>query len=71
MREKGLGGAIVWTISEGYLHWLEVGEKDPFMKAVRQAFLGDLNLTAPNGGEVWRRGESREITWTAEGVKGP
>jgi len=70
VREKGLGGAIVWTISEGYLHWLEVGEKDPFMKAVRQAFLGDLNLTAPNGGEVWRRGESREITWTAEGVEG-
>ncbi|MDP2876300.1 MAG: hypothetical protein Q8O00_08955, partial [Holophaga sp.] len=29
---------------------------------------GRLTITAPNGGEAWRRGESRLITWTATGV---
>lgn len=30
-----------------------------------------LTLTSPNGGESWRRGESRPITWTAAGVTEP
>jgi len=29
---------------------------------------GTLILTSPNGGEAWRRGETRPITWTATGV---
>ena len=29
-----------------------------------------LQLESPNGGERWRRGEEREITWTAEGDLG-
>ena len=30
--------------------------------------LATLTLTSPNGGESWRRGESRAITWTAVSV---
>jgi hypothetical protein len=30
--------------------------------------LASLTLTSPNGGESWRRNESRQITWTASGV---
>jgi len=30
----------------------------------------NLSITSPNGGEVWRRGESRNITWTATNVPG-
>jgi hypothetical protein len=29
-----------------------------------------LYLSSPNGGEVWRRGLTREITWSANGVTG-
>jgi len=29
-----------------------------------------LQVISPNGGEVWRRGETRTITWTANGVTG-
>jgi len=27
-----------------------------------------LQLTSPNGGEEWRQGEQRQITWTAQGI---
>lgn len=27
-----------------------------------------FTITSPNGGEAWRRGETRQITWTATGV---
>jgi len=39
VRTQGLGGAILWTISEGYLDWRTSGEQDPLMKAVKAAFL--------------------------------
>lgn len=39
VRAQGLGGTILWTISEGYLDWTSSGEKDPLMKAVKAAFL--------------------------------
>ena len=28
---------------------------------------GDINLTAPNGGEPWKAGETRQINWTRAG----
>jgi len=31
---------------------------------------GEIRLLAPNGGEQWRRGETRQITWTASGIAG-
>ncbi len=38
--EQGLGGTIVWTISQGYLaDWKTSGEIDPLMKAVKASFL--------------------------------
>jgi chitinase len=40
VRNNGLGGVIIWTISQGYLgDWKTSGEVDPLMKAVRKAFL--------------------------------
>lgn len=40
VRNNGLGGAIIWTISQGYLGaWKQTGELDPLMKAVKGAFL--------------------------------
>ena len=39
-RKNGLGGLIIWTISQGYLgNWKTTGEVDPLMKAVKDAFL--------------------------------
>jgi chitinase len=39
VRKNGLGGVIIWTISEGYLgNWKATGELDPLMKAVKAAF---------------------------------
>ncbi|SMB97566.1 glycosyl hydrolase family 18 protein [Deinococcus hopiensis] len=38
-RQKGLGGAIVWNINQGYLKDAPVGSRDPLMDAVRAAFL--------------------------------
>lgn len=40
VRNNGLGGVIIWTISQGYLgDWKTSGEVDPLMKAVKAAFL--------------------------------
>jgi len=33
--------------------------------------LSSLTLNTPNGGEVWRRGEMRQITWTSQNVTEP
>lgn len=38
-KQKGLGGAIIWNINEGYLPNATSGSKDPLMDAVKQAFL--------------------------------
>ena len=39
VQSEGLGGIIIWTITEGYLEWEMIGEKDPLMKATKAAFL--------------------------------
>ena len=40
VRKNGLGGVMIWTISQGYLgSWKTTGELDPLMKAVAAAFL--------------------------------
>jgi len=33
--------------------------------------MASLTITSPNGGEVWKRGETRQITWTAAGITEP
>ncbi|PYE55424.1 glycosyl hydrolase family 18 protein [Deinococcus yavapaiensis] len=38
-QSKGLGGAIVWNINQGYLPNAPIGSRDPLMDAVRSAFL--------------------------------
>lgn len=38
VRKNGLGGVMIWAISEGYLSWKTSGEKDPLMKAIVAAF---------------------------------
>jgi len=39
VKQNGLGGVMIWTISEGYLgSWKTAGELDPLMKAVVAAF---------------------------------
>lgn len=39
VRQNGLGGAIVWQISEGYLPNAPEGSRDPLMKALKDNFL--------------------------------
>ena len=39
VREKGLGGTIIWTIGQGHLSTAPAGSRDPLLKAVHQAFL--------------------------------
>ncbi|MBB6099155.1 chitinase [Deinobacterium chartae] len=39
VRSRGLGGAIIWNINEGYLPTAPAGSRDPLMDAVKQAFL--------------------------------
>ncbi|NOK11060.1 glycosyl hydrolase family 18 protein [Corallococcus exercitus] len=38
-REKGLGGAIIWTINQGHFPNAPAGERDPLLKATYSAFL--------------------------------
>jgi chitinase len=39
VKSQGLGGAIIWTIAEGYIASAPVGQRDPLMQAVKAAFL--------------------------------
>lgn len=39
VREKGIGGTIIWTIGQGHLPAAPAGSRDPLLKAVHQAFL--------------------------------
>lgn len=39
VRERGLGGAIVWTINQGHLPDAPAGQRDPLMRAMQGAFL--------------------------------
>ncbi len=38
VRMRGLGGAIIWTINQGYVSTAPVGMRDPLLAAVRTAF---------------------------------
>ncbi|ATB46655.1 glycosyl hydrolase family 18 protein [Corallococcus macrosporus] len=38
-REKNLGGAIIWTLSQGHFLQPENGHRDPLLDAVKHAFL--------------------------------
>ena len=38
VRAQGLGGTIIWTISQGHLADRPVGQRDPLLDAVRAAF---------------------------------
>ncbi|MBI5489129.1 MAG: hypothetical protein HY905_17470 [Deltaproteobacteria bacterium] len=40
VKAKGLGGAIVWSIEQGYLPREEEGARDPLMDALAACFLG-------------------------------
>jgi chitinase len=37
-RANGLGGTIVWTLSQGYLPSLPAGQRDPLVQAIKTAF---------------------------------
>ncbi len=39
VRQNGLGGAIVWTINQGYLPNRPEGERNPLMKSLAEGFL--------------------------------
>ena len=39
VRALGLGGTIIWTISQGHIASLPLGQRDPLLTAVRAAFL--------------------------------
>jgi GH18 family chitinase len=39
VRDRGLGGAIVWTINQGHLPDAPAGGRDPLMRAMQAAFL--------------------------------
>jgi len=36
---QGLGGTIIWTISQGHLADQPLGQRDPLLAAIRAAFL--------------------------------
>lgn len=39
VRERGLGGAVLWTIAQGHLTGPGITQRDPLLDAVRAAFL--------------------------------
>ena len=39
VKSKGLGGAIIWAINEGYRPSQPAGSRDPLMEAMAKAFL--------------------------------
>ena len=39
VKSQGLGGAIIWTIGQGYTASAPAGQRDPLMQAVKAAFL--------------------------------
>ncbi len=38
VRAQGLGGTIIWTIAQGHLPNAPAGQRDPLLRAVKQAF---------------------------------
>ena len=67
-RAQGLGGVIVWTISEGYLGWRTSGEKDPLMKTIKAAFLSPQGapqiLSFSAGAQSIVQGQSVVLNWS-------
>jgi len=39
VKQNGLGGSIIWTISQGHIAGNPVGQRDPLLDAVRSSFL--------------------------------
>jgi chitinase len=39
VRAQGLGGTIIWTISQGHIASAPPGQRDPLLDAIRSAFL--------------------------------
>jgi len=39
VRAEGLGGTIIWTISQGHIASAPAGQRDPLLDAIRSAFL--------------------------------
>jgi chitinase len=39
VRAQGLGGTIIWTISQGHIPGAPAGQRDPLLDAIRAAFL--------------------------------
>jgi chitinase len=39
VRAEGLGGTIIWTISQGHIASAPQGQQDPLLDAIRAAFL--------------------------------
>ena len=39
VRAQGLGGTIIWTISQGHIASAPAGQRDPLLDAIRSAFL--------------------------------
>ena len=39
VKQRGLGGAMVWTVSQGYRPSLPPGQRDPLMDALAKGFL--------------------------------
>jgi len=38
-KANGLGGIIIWTISQGYLASQPLGQRDPLLEALRASYL--------------------------------
>ncbi|MBI1753820.1 MAG: hypothetical protein HY014_18440 [Acidobacteria bacterium] len=68
-RAQGLGGVIIWTISEGYLPWRTTGEKDPLMKVVKAALLSPQGapqiLTFTASASSVAAGQPVTLSWNA------
>lgn len=39
VKQKGVGGVIVWTINQGHRPGQPAGQKEPLMQALKQGFL--------------------------------
>jgi len=45
-----------------------MGENGTILAAEGKVIDQKLTVLSPNGGELWRLGETRQITWTAQGI---
>ncbi len=61
--EALIGGEPVYMV-------YAMGVDGKVLAAEGKLFGQSLAITSPNGGEEWRQGEQRQITWTAQGISG-